>query len=146
MKKWEKAIDHKWSSGSSHVFLLHLNVHDDLINSRTETFESLAEYLMSSTVVGEARFVAFFNRGSGITFASKEKEKDFLEFLAALHPEPSPYQSNMPLSIEEFRKKRKYPPITTSMATMLIAIFDRIIYRRKAKGDESIFFIIHFIY
>lgn len=122
MKKWEKAIHYKWSSGSSHVFLLHLNVHDDLINSQTEKFESLAEYLVSSTVVGEARFVAFFNRGSDITFGSKEKEKEFLEFLAALHPEPSPRQSTIPLSIEDFCRKRKDPEYALMLFTEMLHI------------------------
>lgn len=85
MKRWEKAINYKWHSGAAHTFLLYLDVASEILKEKR--FETLSEHLVSSSAAGRSKFVAFYNRGSGIRFASEAMEREFLKFLSTLHPE-----------------------------------------------------------
>ncbi|MDO8516350.1 MAG: ATP-binding protein [bacterium] len=116
MKRWEKAIEHKWRSKSAHAFLLYLNVADDFL-TRSGTFEKLPEYLVSSTVVGKAHFTASFNRGNGIRFANGQEE-NFLKFLALLKPHSEPNIGNVAVR-EFFLYRRKFDYALGLFAEML---------------------------
>lgn len=103
MKRWEKALNYKWNSGAAHTFLLYLDVASEILNEKK--FETLAEHLVSSSAVGKAKFVAFYNRGSGIKFATEEMEKEFLKFIAALRPGLN--QSKENAAVAEFKLYRR---------------------------------------
>jgi SpoVK/Ycf46/Vps4 family AAA+-type ATPase len=116
MKRWEKAIDHKWRSKSAHAFLLYLNVADDFLNNKGE-FEKLPDYLISSTAVGKAHFVATFNRGTGIRFTNGQEE-NFIKFLTILKPAKDASGTNT--AEREFRNNRnKLDYALTLFAEML---------------------------
>lgn len=87
MIRWEKAMKYKWQSCSSHTFFLHLNVYDNFLDRKRKNFESLAEHLLSSTIVGDAEVVAFFNRGTGIQFTNDDSESKVLRILEAKFPD-----------------------------------------------------------
>jgi len=85
MKSWEKALNYKWDSGASHMFFLYLDVASEILHEKK--FETLPEHLVSSSAASKARFIAFYNRGAGIYFATDLMEKEFIKFLKTLYPE-----------------------------------------------------------
>lgn len=105
MKRWEKSIQNKWLAGASHTFLLYLNVNDDIRNNNEEKFESLTGHIISETVLKDAAFIALFNRGEGIFFATEEMEEKFLYFLQTLYPDKDPY-THQNIAVAEFNEKR----------------------------------------
>lgn len=109
MRRWEKAVAYKWRANATHTFLLHLNISDLVWNETAKKFESLTEHLISSTILRDARFVAVYNRADGISFPSEGQEKDFLNFLAKLHPEVSnhPMSKGQNLAVGEFHEERR---------------------------------------
>ncbi len=144
MKRWEKAIAHKWRSKTSHAFLLYLNVEDDFLNDVGE-FEKLPDYLVSGTAIGKAHFVATFNRGTGIRFA-RGQEFEFLAFLEALKPELNPLTGKN-AAVEEFFAFRNSIPYALELfgemlAMPLASVKDRLL----EKADDQAFFSVIFEY
>jgi len=130
VKSWEKALRYKWQSRSSHVFLLYLNVADDVLNGRGGCIEQLNEHLVSGTVAGKARFIAFFNRGTGIKFLNHKMEKDFFEFLVMLHPEKNQMTGEY-VVLEQFRRNRFNP----AYALQLFGEMLEITYASRKTGN-----------
>lgn len=141
MKSFEKAMRYKWQAQSSHTFFLYLNVADDVLNESSKEnvqIEQMSDHLLSSTVVGDAVFTAFFDRGRGIRFASKRIEGEFLKFLAELHPEKDDAGNN--IAVKMFKMHRIDPSFRLVYALQL---FDEMLsipraqYREKME-DEAV--------
>ncbi|MDP3947907.1 MAG: hypothetical protein Q8Q41_04445, partial [bacterium] len=75
---WLGNLQSKLAAKAAHAFLLHLNVADVVL--RGQQLESLAEHLVAQKPLGDATFIAFFNRGTGIQFPDAEMERQFLKF------------------------------------------------------------------
>jgi transitional endoplasmic reticulum ATPase len=120
MKSFAKALRYKWQAGASHAFVLYLNVWDEILNptlSEKGTIEQMSDHLLSSSVVGDALFAAFFDRGRGIRFPTKKTEERFLEFLAKLHPETNVAGKNA--AVELFHVHRQDPSLRIVYALQL---------------------------
>ncbi|KKT82485.1 MAG: hypothetical protein A2925_03300 [Candidatus Yanofskybacteria bacterium RIFCSPLOWO2_01_FULL_44_22] len=109
MEGWLKEIDNKFKSGASHTFLLHLNVSDAFLVSRGSNtrLESINDLILNNSPLSEAEFVAFYNIGEGIRFASEKSEEKFLKFLAIVKSKKlPPALGGGNEAVEEFHAKR----------------------------------------
>ncbi|GEM_PF-543876 len=93
-------LKEKFSSKSSHFFILHMNV-SDYVHFGGE-FLQLEEFLKkngpASDPNGETSgFVAYFNRGIGINFLTSDEEKKFVHFLKEIN-------ESLPKDFYKFRK------------------------------------------
>lgn len=122
MKRWERAINHKWQAETHHAFLLYLLVDDLILNGAKggDQFETVPEYLMTASVMGDAKFVAAFNRGTGIEFRNEVMENEFLKFLAGLYPESNVAQQNV--AVLEFKRRRNDLAYALSLFSEMLRI------------------------
>jgi len=127
VKHWEKAINHKWQAETHHAFLLYLLVDDLILNGKNggDLFETVPEYLMTASVVRDAKFIATFNRGTGIQFKDEAMEKEFLKFLATLHLETDQAHNNV--AVVMFHRHRQN-------AVYALALFGEML--RISRTDE----------
>ncbi len=109
MRDWLSSLRSKYDSGAAHAFLLYLNVADNILEAENEVlhFLSLSDYLIAKSPLSQAKFVAIFNLGTGIHFASEEMEKQFLAFLEHLKPSAFPKElGGKNIAVAEFLEKR----------------------------------------
>ncbi|TSC61192.1 MAG: AAA ATPase [Parcubacteria group bacterium Gr01-1014_48] len=81
---WTENLTERRMSGAAHMFTLHLGVTDRFVFNG-ELVE-LKDVLLQTEPLSSSTFFAFFNRGTGIQFTTKEMEAQFLIFLSALKP------------------------------------------------------------
>jgi len=124
---WLPDLQNKRASKAAHAFLLHLNVADAVL--RNERLESLAEHLVAQEPVRDATFIGFFNRGTGIQFATPEMEKLFLKFLELQFPVLEP-GTNKNIAIQVFQRHR------TDVAYML-SLFSKLLELSHSGEDKE---------
>src|SRR3989344_4849740 len=124
---WLTDLQNKRASKAAHAFLLHLNVADAVL--RNERLESLAEHLVAQEPVRDATFIGFFNRGTGIQFATPEMEKLFLKFLELQFPVLEP-GTNKNIAIQVFQRHR------TDVAYML-SLFSKLLELSHSGEDKE---------
>ena len=103
--QWIQTMQLKRASRAAHLFLLHLATKDILVEDNR--FIELPDYLGAHSPMGDARFVAYYNRARGIYFKDEEMEEEFLTFLGVLHPEKTNPQQSIPDSVARFLHRRR---------------------------------------
>ncbi len=83
---WAKELVEKFSSGSAHTFILHLNV-SDYVRGR-DGYVSLKKFI-TDQLLTRWQIVVFYDRASGIHFLTKEMKEDFMKVIKAQAGETS---------------------------------------------------------
>lgn len=91
MTQWLQELQTQYGSGAAHTFLLHLNVGDDVL-MENGNIAGLQNVLMENEPFSEACVVLFYNKGTGVRFATAEMEELF--FTVFDHVDPNNFERN----------------------------------------------------
>lgn len=80
--RWMHELQEKYAAGVCHEFLLYLNINDVVLKGGE--LKQLKTFLVESAPFDSAKIVAFYNRGTGLRFASDEMDELFFKVIQSL--------------------------------------------------------------